>query len=79
MYMHITKICFVDRTRRLVRKPTKYVHADLIAYALNMEQGQDAESPRQWYKRFDTFVVSNGYTRSSYDNCVYFKRESSEC
>lgn len=34
--------------------------------------------PRQWYKRFDTFVLSNGYKRSSYDSCVYFKRLNSE-
>ncbi|GKE32606.1 retrovirus-related pol polyprotein from transposon TNT 1-94 [Tanacetum coccineum] len=27
------------------------------------------QSPRQWYKRFDVYMVSNG----SYDICVYFK------
>ena len=31
------------------------------------------QSPRQWYKRFDTFMISNGYHRSEYDNCVYHK------
>lgn len=35
------------------------------------------QSLRQWYKRFDSFVVSNGYTRSSFDSCVYFKRTDS--
>jgi len=32
--------------------------------------------PRQWYKRFDTFMIGQGYTRSQYDNCVYFKQFS---
>ena len=30
------------------------------------------QSPRQWYKRFDMFVLSIGFTRSKYDNCFYF-------
>ncbi|GKC59912.1 retrovirus-related pol polyprotein from transposon TNT 1-94 [Tanacetum coccineum] len=28
---------------------------------------------RQWYKRFDVYMISNGFSRSSYDSCVYFK------
>jgi hypothetical protein len=31
------------------------------------------QSPRQWYKRFDSFMVSNGFKRSQYDSCVYIK------
>jgi len=34
------------------------------------------QSPRQWYKRFDFFMVGHGYSRSSYDNCVYFQKTS---
>ena len=30
------------------------------------------ESPRQWYKRFDQFMIGHNYTRSSFDHCVYF-------
>ncbi|KAH9801638.1 hypothetical protein KPL71_001098 [Citrus sinensis] len=29
------------------------------------------QSPRQWYKRFDEFMISKGYLRSKYDSCVY--------
>jgi hypothetical protein len=29
--------------------------------------------PKQWYKKFDSFTMSQNYTRSEYDNCVYFK------
>ncbi|GKB78199.1 retrotransposon protein, putative, ty1-copia subclass [Tanacetum coccineum] len=31
------------------------------------------QSPRQWYKRFDVYMISNGFSRNSYDSCVYFK------
>ena len=32
------------------------------------------QSSRQWYKRFDSFMVGSGYSRSSYDSCVYFRK-----
>ncbi|WVZ54400.1 hypothetical protein U9M48_005204 [Paspalum notatum var. saurae] len=31
------------------------------------------QSPRQWYKRFDSFMLSNGFKRSDYDSCIYLK------
>jgi hypothetical protein len=31
------------------------------------------QSPRQWYKRFDTFMLSQGFKRSDYDSFVYLK------
>ena len=30
------------------------------------------QSPRQWYKKFDSFMLSQKYVRSEYDHCVYF-------
>ncbi|KAL3505151.1 hypothetical protein ACH5RR_034992 [Cinchona calisaya] len=32
------------------------------------------QSLRQWYKRFDSFMLGHGYSRSMYDNCVYFQK-----
>ncbi|KAG8482828.1 hypothetical protein CXB51_024043 [Gossypium anomalum] len=32
------------------------------------------QSPRQWYKRFDSFMTSHDFKRSSLDSCVYFKK-----
>eukprot|EP00253_Pinus_taeda_P010898 PITA_10898 len=32
------------------------------------------QSPRQWYKKFDSFLLSQKYVRSEYDHCVYFKQ-----
>lgn len=31
------------------------------------------QSPRQWYKKFDSFMVSQNFTSSEYYHCVYFK------
>ena len=32
------------------------------------------QSPRQWYKRFDSFMIKHAYTRCNYDACVYHKK-----
>eukprot|EP00253_Pinus_taeda_P025872 PITA_25872 len=32
------------------------------------------QSPRQWYKKFDSFMLSQKYVRSESDHCVYFKQ-----
>ena len=33
------------------------------------------QASRQWHKKFDDFVLRNGFERSSYDECVYIKRK----
>ncbi|KAH9745502.1 hypothetical protein KPL70_004095 [Citrus sinensis] len=35
------------------------------------------QSPRQWYLRFNEFMLSHGYLRCSFDCCVYYKLISS--
>ncbi|KAJ4715506.1 Retrovirus-related Pol polyprotein from transposon TNT 1-94 [Melia azedarach] len=32
------------------------------------------QSPRQWYKGFDSYMIEIGYTRSPYDCCVYYSK-----
>ncbi|KAK8948464.1 hypothetical protein KSP39_PZI005002 [Platanthera zijinensis] len=32
------------------------------------------QSPRQWYRKFDQFVLGQKYTRSQYDHCACFKK-----
>ena len=29
------------------------------------------QSPRQWYRKFDTFMINQGFKRSNFDCCVY--------
>ena len=36
------------------------------------------QSSRQWYKRFDLFMISHDFKRSSFDSCVYFKKCNDE-
>jgi hypothetical protein len=31
------------------------------------------QSPRMWYKKFDTYMLGLGFTRNKEDHCVYFK------
>ncbi|OAE23042.1 hypothetical protein AXG93_3571s1050 [Marchantia polymorpha subsp. ruderalis] len=31
------------------------------------------QSPKQWYLRFDEFMVRNGFSQSNFDSCVYVK------
>ncbi|KAK1649737.1 hypothetical protein QYE76_067542 [Lolium multiflorum] len=31
------------------------------------------QSPRQWYKMFDSFMLAHEFKRSQYDSCVYIK------
>ena len=31
------------------------------------------QSPRQWYKRFDTFILKIGFKRSNYNGYFYYK------
>ena len=32
------------------------------------------QSPRQWYKRFNSFIRGKRYTHSHYDPCVYYNK-----
>jgi hypothetical protein len=31
------------------------------------------QSPRMWYRKFDTYMLGRGFTISKEDHCVYFK------
>jgi hypothetical protein len=33
------------------------------------------QSPRMWYQKYDTYVLSLGFTRAKSDHCVYYKAE----
>ena len=32
------------------------------------------QSPKQWYKHFDSSIRRKRYTRSHYDSCVYYNK-----
>ena len=57
-----------------MRQPAGYVcsnHPDFVCLLKRSLYGLK-QSPRQWYKRFDTFVINIGFSRSKYDCCFYF-------
>jgi hypothetical protein len=36
------------------------------------------KAPRQWYLKFDRFMIEQGYSRCHSDHCVYFKKLENE-
>nr|GEX03090.1 retrotransposon protein, putative, Ty1-copia subclass [Tanacetum cinerariifolium] len=34
---------------------------------------ESVQNPRQWYRRFDEYMLSNEFKRSSFDRCVYYR------
>ena len=32
------------------------------------------QTPRQWYKCFDSLMVENKFSKSQYDSCVYYQQ-----
>lgn len=50
--------------------PSKEDHVCLLKKSLYRLK----QSPRQWSKWFDAFMLGNNYSRSEYDSCVYYKR-----
>nr|GEZ70739.1 retrotransposon protein, putative, Ty1-copia subclass [Tanacetum cinerariifolium] len=55
-----------------MRQPSGYEQGNKVCL-LNKSLYGLKQSPRQWYKRFDEYMLSSRFKRSSYDSCVYYK------
>nr|GEY07578.1 retrotransposon protein, putative, Ty1-copia subclass [Tanacetum cinerariifolium] len=55
-----------------MRQPPGYEQGNKVCLLKKSLYGLK-QSPRQWYRRFDEYILSNGFKRNSYDNCVYHK------
>ncbi|GKD00830.1 retrotransposon protein, putative, ty1-copia subclass, partial [Tanacetum coccineum] len=55
-----------------MRQPPGYEHGNKVCLVKKSLYGLK-QSPRQWYKRFDEYMLSNGFKRSSYDISVYYR------
>nr|GEW28821.1 retrovirus-related Pol polyprotein from transposon TNT 1-94 [Tanacetum cinerariifolium] len=53
-----------NKTKELIDHPARQKLKSL--YGLKL-------SPRQWYKRFDEYMLNNRFKRSNYDSCVYYR------
>ncbi|GJW81786.1 retrotransposon protein, putative, ty1-copia subclass [Tanacetum coccineum] len=55
-----------------MRQPSGYEQGNKVCLLKKSLYGLK-QSPRQWYRRFDEYMLSNGFKRSSYDSCVYYR------
>ncbi|GJZ22328.1 retrotransposon protein, putative, ty1-copia subclass [Tanacetum coccineum] len=55
-----------------MRQPPGYEQGNKVCLLKKSLYGLK-QSPRQWYRRFDEYMLSNGFKRSRYDSCVYYK------
>nr|GEV23808.1 copia LTR rider [Tanacetum cinerariifolium] len=55
-----------------VRQPPGYKQGNKVCLLKKSLYGLK-QPPRQWYRRFDEYMLSSGFKRSSYDICVYYK------
>ncbi|KAG8503382.1 hypothetical protein CXB51_001329 [Gossypium anomalum] len=68
----IQGVDFTDMFSLVVKHSSIRALLGIVAmHDLELEQ---LDSPRQWYKRFDSFMTSSDFKRSRFDSCVYFKK-----
>lgn len=63
--------------RILMEQPEGYKKGDKVCLLKRSLYGLK-QSPRQWNRRFDEFMKLQGFERSLYDSCAYFKSYGSE-
>ncbi|KAE8706762.1 Retrovirus-related Pol polyprotein from transposon TNT 1-94 [Hibiscus syriacus] len=59
-----------------MRQPEGFIEADKKNLVCRLKKSLYGlkQAPRQWYKKFDSFMRSNGFTRCQADHCCYIKR-----
>lgn len=64
--------------RILMEQPEGYKKGNKVCLLRRSLYGLK-QSPRQWNRRFDEFMVSKGFERSLYDTCAYFNLWRRKC
>ncbi|KAG8488863.1 hypothetical protein CXB51_016741 [Gossypium anomalum] len=80
-YSQVPGVDFTDVFSLVVKHSSIRALLGIVAmHDLELEQLDSLyslkQSPRQWYKRFDSFMTSHDFKRSSFDSCVYFKKNN---
>ncbi|GJS02338.1 retrovirus-related pol polyprotein from transposon TNT 1-94 [Tanacetum coccineum] len=69
------KTTFLQRNLEEViymRQPPGYEQGNKVCLLKKSLYGLK-QSPRQWYRRFDEYMLSNEFKRNNYDSCVHYK------
>ncbi|KAG8489157.1 hypothetical protein CXB51_017144 [Gossypium anomalum] len=80
-YSQIPRVDFTNVFSPVVKHSSIRALLGIVAmHDLELEQLDSLyslkQSPRQWYKRFDSFMTSHDFKRSNFDSYVYFKKNS---
>jgi hypothetical protein len=59
---------YMKEPKGFVMKGNKEIVCKMKKYMYGLKQ-----SPRTWYRKFDTYMFGLGFTRRKVDHCVYFK------
>jgi len=59
-----------------MQQPEGFVEDNTKVCFLKQSLYRLKQSPRQWYRQFDEFLVKAGFVRSDYDSCVYMMRKN---
>ncbi|CAM6117598.1 unnamed protein product [Calypogeia fissa] len=73
LYGLLEELIFMRQPQGFVRKGKEHQVCKLLRSLYGLKQ-----SPRQWNKRFDTFMKSLGFIQSEYDCCLYKKKVNNE-
>nr|KYP69745.1 Retrovirus-related Pol polyprotein from transposon TNT 1-94 [Cajanus cajan] len=59
-----------------MKKPEGFVIQGKEDYVCQLQRSLYGlkQSPRQWYKRFNNFMISKGFKRSPYACCIYHNK-----
>ncbi|KAL9259711.1 Retrovirus-related Pol polyprotein from transposon TNT 1-94-like protein [Drosera capensis] len=67
LHGYLEETIYMDQHERFI-EPDK----EGLVYRLKRSLYGLKQSPRQWYKRFDGFMMTHGYSRGEYDPCIYY-------
>jgi Reverse transcriptase (RNA-dependent DNA polymerase) len=69
LYGLLDEVIFMRQPEGYVKRGREHLVCRLLKSLYGLKQ-----SPRQWNKRFDEFMLSLGFTQSKHDCCLYMKR-----
>ena len=71
VFLHgdLEKQIYMEQPDRFIIKGKEHLVCRLKKSLYGLKQAL-----RQWYKKFDSFIVEHGYDRTAFDHCVFVKK-----